>query len=74
MEKKMLMKGNRSYTGDAGKISDHGQSNLFLKTDTEGDMIRGAGNLFQYFTIRTENAPLLRRRPSVAVGIEITDG
>ncbi len=31
---------------------------VLLKTNTEGDMIRGAGNLFQYFTTHTENAPL----------------
>ncbi len=30
--------------------------------DTDGDMTRGVGNPFQYFTTRTENAPILRRR------------
>ncbi len=52
------MNGDRSYTGAAGKISDH----CFLKKDTEGDKIRRAGSLFQNFTIRTEKAPLLHRR------------
>ncbi len=31
---------------------------LVLKTDSEGDKTRGAGNLFQYFMTRTEYAPL----------------
>ncbi len=43
----MSLKGNRNYTGAAGKI------------DTEGDMTRGADNLFQYFIICTESAPFL---------------
>ncbi len=34
---------------------------LFFE-DTEDDKISGAGNLFQYFTTRTEKAPPLRRR------------
>ncbi len=34
----------------------------FLKTDTEGDNTRGAGNLFQYLTTRTENASLVRQK------------
>ncbi len=35
---------------------------VFFKIDTKGDKSRGAGNLFQYFTKRTEKAPLLCRR------------
>ncbi len=35
---------------------------FFLKTDTEVDKTRGAGNLIQYFTTSAENAPPLRRR------------
>ncbi len=49
----MWMKGNRIYTAAAGPT-------VFLKIDTKGDRTRGAGNLFQYFTTRTEKAPLLR--------------
>ncbi len=49
------MKGNSNYTGAAGKISDH-------FSPTEGDKTTGAGNLFQYFTTGTVNAPILRRR------------
>ncbi len=37
---------------------------VFLKIHNEGDKTRGAGNLFQYFTTRTEKASLLRRRVS----------
>ncbi len=39
-----------------------GPLTVLLKIDTEGDKTRCAGNLFQYFTIWTEKAPLLRRR------------
>ncbi len=46
-------------TGASGKISDHRQSNYYFKKDTEDDLTRGDGNLFPYFTTRTENAPLL---------------
>ncbi len=53
---------DKSYTGAAGKISDHWRSNCFLKIDTEGDKTRCVGSLFQKFTARTEKAPLLRRR------------
>ncbi len=35
---------------------------MFFKDNNEGDMTRGVGNVFQYLTTRTENAPLLRRR------------
>ncbi len=35
---------------------------LFLKIETDGAKTRCAGCLFQNFTIRTEKAPLLRRR------------
>ncbi len=52
------MNGDRNYTGAAVKISDHCRSNCFLKIDTEGDKTRGAGSLLQYFTTRTEKAPL----------------
>ncbi len=55
------MNGDISYTGAAGKISDHWWSNCFLKIDTEGDKARCAGSLFQNFTIQTEKAPLLRQ-------------
>ncbi len=57
----MSVKGNRNYTGAAGKMADHRQSNFF-KTNTEGDMTRGTSNLSQFFMTRTENAPLLHRR------------
>ncbi len=47
------MKGNRNYTVV-----------VFLEIDTEIGKTKGAGNPFQYFTTRTEKAPLLRtRRP-----------
>ncbi len=39
-----------------------GPTVFFLYTDNEGDKTRGAGNLFQYLTSRTENTPLLHRR------------
>ncbi len=32
---------------------------MFFKDKNEGDLTRGVGNLFQCFTTRTENAPLL---------------
>ncbi len=35
---------------------------VFLKIETEGAKTRCAGRLLQNFTIRTEKAPLLRRR------------
>ncbi len=60
----MSWKENINCTGTAGKISDHWRSNCFLKINTGGNKTRGAGNLFQHFTTRTENAPLLRRRGS----------
>ncbi len=56
------MNGNRNNTGAAGKISDHQRSNCFLRLDTEGGKTRCAGSVLQYFTTRTEKAPLLRRR------------
>ncbi len=49
------MKGN-------GKLSDHWRPNCFLKKNSEGDKVRDAGNLFQYFMTRPEKVPLLRRR------------
>ncbi len=52
--RKLLMNGDRSYTGAAGKISN--QYNCFLKMETEGAKTRCAGCLFQYFTTRTEKA------------------
>ncbi len=55
----MSVKENRNYTGAAGKITGHKRSNCFSKIDAAGDKTRGAGDLFQYFTTRTENAPLL---------------
>ncbi len=53
----MLGKGNRNYASAAGK-------NLTIEgpVDTEDYRTRGTGNLFQFFTTSTENAPLLRRR------------
>ncbi len=51
------MNGDRNYIG---AISDH--LRLFFRIDAEGDQTRCAGSLFQYFTTRTEKAPLLRRR------------
>ncbi len=56
------MNGDRRYTGVAGKTSNQCRSNCFLKMDTEGDKARCARSLFQYFTTRTEQAPLLHRR------------
>ncbi len=50
----MSMKGNRIYAGAVGMISDHWRPNCFF----EGDNTRGAGILFQYFTIRTEKIPV----------------
>ncbi len=35
---------------------------LLLKTSTESEMTLDVGNLFQYFTRRTEHAAFLRRR------------
>ncbi len=43
------MKGHRNNIGAAGKISDQRRANIFLKADADGDMTRGAGNMFQYF-------------------------
>ncbi len=39
-----------------------GRSNCFLEIGTEGAKTKCAGSLFQDFTIRTEEAPFLRRR------------
>ncbi len=60
------------HEADVGGISTEGITQVrfqtigapavLLKTNTEGDMTRGAGNLFQYFTPQTEIAPLFRRR------------
>ncbi len=38
------------------------QGRFRTKMETEGAKTRCAGSLFQYFTTRTEKAPLLRRR------------
>ncbi len=51
----MSVMGNINYT----RFRTIDDKTVFLKTDTEGDMNRGACNLFQY--LETENAPLLRR-------------
>ncbi len=50
---------HRCFKKDFGPLT---AQRVFFKTDTEGDKPRGTGNLFQYFTTRTGNAPFLRRR------------
>ncbi len=45
----------RNYTG---RFQTIGAPAVLLKTNTEGDMTRRTGNLFQYFTPQTEIAPL----------------
>ncbi len=51
----MSLMGNINYT----RFRTIDDKNVFLKTDTEGDMNRGAANLFRNLT--TENAPFLRQ-------------
>ncbi len=48
-----------SVFGDKGNMISQWADCCF-KTYTEGNMIRDAGNLFEYFTTRKENATLLR--------------
>ncbi len=52
----------RNYTGASGKNSEHWRCLWYLKTEYDGAMTRGAGNLFQYFTTRRESTTLLHGR------------
>ncbi len=58
-EAKCQRKGTEITQGLKESFRAVGGRNYFLKTSTEGDTTRDAGNLFQYFTTHTENAPLL---------------